>query len=778
MLTDGTSAEYSQSAAMLPLAGGVQARLTLSRGLGVAVAVLGVVVLLGWWLPIPIVTTVLPGLESMKANTAFAFVLTGMALAFAPWTSRRTAIPARICASIALAIASLTLFEYVGGVDLGIDNVLVATSPGDPPMRMSLVTGIAFLAAGVALLLLSYSSRLPALLHDAAAGGSIIVAGVGALGLIGYAIDIEVLYSWAAFGTLAVHTAAAFCLLGFGLWLTRTRWRVVHADEVRIARRATALVGLASAVIGIAALAATHTGLKSTLAQGLTATLHARAAQIRASLALRVGRAEAIANRSDLLSSMRSLAIDPTRPDVRESIRTAIQSHLGDDVTAIILVDRAGNELVRFGTPVPDQLRTLYATTEVMTRLIWSDGIYVRHELPMRDSDGRVGTLIMEQSMPESSRGLLGSDEAFGRSSRLLLCDRQPRGFDCLHANVEPSTLVLSADDPLAELAQRAFQGQLGVGTSVDEQRRLTVGYAPIAPFGLVALLSVDSAEMYRPLAQQFQWVLALVALISMMGYFLVRAWVRPLAVSLEQRVQVRTAQLAGSNARLALSEHRFRTVFEAAPVAMVVTDAAGRIALVNAATEKLFGYSSAELLSQPVEILVPERLRLRHALLLQEFIGKASSRQMGLGRELYGLRKGGGEFSIEVGLSPVQTDAGTTVLATIVDLSERMRQATALREANAALRRSNLELERFAYVASHDLQTPMRSIASFAELLHSTYAGVLDPQASDWLRRIVDSINQLQRLIRDLLEYSRIGADVQLRSWLGSPLRRTRGRC
>jgi light-regulated signal transduction histidine kinase (bacteriophytochrome) len=125
-------------------------------------------------------------------------------------------------------------------------------------------------------------------------------------------------------------------------------------------------------------------------------------------------------------------------------------------------------------------------------------------------------------------------------------------------------------------------------------------------------------------------------------------------------------------------------------------------------------------------------------------------------------VRKDGTEFGVEVGLNPVQTDAGTAVLATIVDLTERMRQSAALQEANAALKRSNLELERFAYVASHDLQTPMRGIASFAELLYANYADRLDAQGGDWLRRIIDSINQLQRLIRDLLEYARIGAEVQ----------------
>lgn len=206
--------------------------------------------------------------------------------------------------------------------------------------------------------------------------------------------------------------------------------------------------------------------------------------------------------------------------------------------------------------------------------------------------------------------------------------------------------------------------------------------------------------------------------------------------------------------------EGRFRATVESAPIAMVMVDQAGTIVLVNAETERLFGYDRQELLEKKVEVLIPERFRPAHPGLRSQYFTAPQARRMGAGRDLYGLRKDGSELPVEIGLSPVTMDEGVFVLSTIVDISERA-QTKALRQAVGALERSNIELQRFAYVASHDLQTPMRSVASFVELLQSTYVDKLDAQANDWIRRIVESVKYLQTLIHDLLEYSRLDSET-----------------
>lgn len=118
--------------------------------------------------------------------------------------------------------------------------------------------------------------------------------------------------------------------------------------------------------------------------------------------------------------------------------------------------------------------------------------------------------------------------------------------------------------------------------------------------------------------------------------------------------------------------EERLRLVVEWAPHAMVTINETGLIEMVNVQTERVFGYKREELLGKPMEILVPERFRGHHPSLRKSFYADPGTRPMGAGRDLYGLRKDGSEVPVEIGLNPIETDEGTMVLSTIIDISER----------------------------------------------------------------------------------------------------------
>lgn len=121
-------------------------------------------------------------------------------------------------------------------------------------------------------------------------------------------------------------------------------------------------------------------------------------------------------------------------------------------------------------------------------------------------------------------------------------------------------------------------------------------------------------------------------------------------------------------------AEERFRRVVEASPNAIVLINREGSITLVNAQTEKMFGYAREALLGMAVEILVPQRFRSRHPGYRNDFFANPSTRSMGVGRDLYGLQKDGHEFPIEIGLNPIEDEGGLLVLASIIDITERKR--------------------------------------------------------------------------------------------------------
>jgi PAS domain S-box-containing protein len=191
--------------------------------------------------------------------------------------------------------------------------------------------------------------------------------------------------------------------------------------------------------------------------------------------------------------------------------------------------------------------------------------------------------------------------------------------------------------------------------------------------------------------------------------------------------------------------------MFRAAPYGCMLVNKAGQIVLTNAQLDAMFGYGTGDLSGRMLEVLLPERYRHDHVAKRDGYAADPSPRPMGVGRDLTGIRKDGIEIPIEIGLAAITTQSETLSFATVIDITDRKRAEHQLREING-------QLEEFTHVASHDLRSPIRGIATLIGFIQEDYGEEAPAGVRRNLDRMMARAAQMERVIEDLLSYARAG--------------------
>ncbi len=204
----------------------------------------------------------------------------------------------------------------------------------------------------------------------------------------------------------------------------------------------------------------------------------------------------------------------------------------------------------------------------------------------------------------------------------------------------------------------------------------------------------------------------------------------------------------------LSIKEEYYRNITESAPCGIIITDKQGDIETVNPQTCALFGYTEEEIIGKNVDSLIPIRFQNHHAKHRENFNKNPSHRRMGLGIDVFGLTKSGDEFPAEIGLAQFFTDKIPKTLATIINMTEHV-------QVTEELKRSNKELNDFAYVASHDLKAPLRGIMQLSAWIEEDIDDYAEDETKANLQLLMNRTSRLEKLLEDLLDYSRIGRKV-----------------
>lgn len=686
--------------------------LSLTAGFALCVALM---VMVGWITQSLLLVQIIPTSSPMQFNTALCFFFSSLALMLIDKYPRA----ASALAVAVLAFALITITQYITGASYGLDTLFIEpfTSVKTSHIgRMAPNTATVFILLGLAIFLNARSLALKnySIAFFAVLSGS-LAAALGVVPLLGYLSGVETANGWENFSRMAVHTAVLSTMLGSTI--------VIH---IWLKHKHTAL------------------WIPLPVAIGLTV--------VALSMAHAVNSQENIQLESRLQSEAQHIA-DETKREL---------SNL--DQSLMRLTERwvaaGGTPRALWESDVRNYIQD-YPFLMLMARL---------------DTNGNLLWQVTDNTTTDASKLVMHFNEQYSKYS----------GLYTKPARVTIGPVALAQKDmyfldlyPLSKGKEKDGFMVAGIRANTLFGEMLAAG----APKSIYLCISEDGKEIYSTLPEgiilnerwkktqllknegAWNWEITVYPTAELLAQSSTRMpWVvlgAGLLTSFLVTFSLALLLRKQSDAlKLKEGEVRLRAVFKHAADGITLIDGRGNIEEFNPACEALFGYTQEEVLGKNVKILMPEPYHGEHDGYLKHYQETGQRKIIGIGREVHGKRKDGTAFHIDLRVSEVMVPNRKLYMGMFRDITERKHEEQVRQQLIDKLAESNTELERFAYVASHDLREPLRIVANFSTLLGKDYGELLGNEAKDYLALIKEASSRMHGMVGDLLEYARIGSE------------------
>ncbi|MDQ3024400.1 MAG: PAS domain S-box protein, partial [bacterium] len=628
---------------------------------GTLIVLLGGAVMLGWLLGTPLVVQDL----AMVFSTAFCFLLLGISLLLADLRPERTAWIGAILGWALLATAGAGLLSALFDINVGLDLRALHSNLADSnprPGRMAPNTALAFMLSGLALILMRQATSNAR--GFAIQITSFLVLLLGLTGLVGYALQLELLYPWFKAARMAIPTAVGMVLAGLGLWGAwhRSDWfrsQQLFKDDEKIAFVGTALLVIVGVSTGVAGFAAQQSSLAKSLSDSLAVSLEDRAALFKTEVGHVVHKATSTASGHVLLQTAHALSAGSLEADSQDPLRAIGRELIDSGATGIVIRGNDQQEWLRLGrfSPHPQFAATLdYPQPTV---LFWDKTLTVRSTALIRDASGALGSITVEEPVPLVAERLRKTDghQATGQS---VMCVRSAAKLHCYpdNRNRDLYSAFPVSESGKATPMELAVQGKSGLIQALDyRSRNVIAAYRPLSSHGLGLVVKKDTAELFAPIREQLLWSIPVLLVLVALGAAVLRSQLKPLA------------------SRLLRSEARIRAVVEGVGEGVVTIDDQGTIESFNAGASSIFGFSATEAIGLNVRLLMPSHMHGPHDAGMKRYQAGGPPQVIGKKHvELPGLRKDGTSFPLELTVNVIQFEEQRSFVGIIRDITQRKR--------------------------------------------------------------------------------------------------------